>query len=163
MKLLSFKIFPVLLAVCAIIAIPVFALVTLQKPVPCGTDHIALLRTPTQTLGVSVAITPQERARGLGGCAMLARKTGMYFPLSAAGVQTFWMKDMLIPIDIVWLSKGKVVGVTANVPPPEPDTKDSLLTTYQNPHQDVDAVLEVGAGNAKAYGLTIGAQVVLVN
>lgn len=156
------RLLPIFLAVAAIIAIPVFAHVLFSKSEVCGDGHVALMRTAKQTLKVSIASTPAQQRKGLGGCAMLARKTGMYFPFSVTGPQTFWMKDMVIPLDMVWLLNGRVVGVTANIPFPSPGVKDALLPLYYSP-QDVNAVLEVEAGTAASYGLTKGSQVLLVN
>lgn len=156
------RLLPIFIAVAAIIAIPIFAHFLFSKSETCGDGRAALMRTANQTLKVSVSSTEAQQRKGLGGCAMLARKTGMYFPFSVTGPQTFWMKDMVIPLDMVWLKDGKVVGVTANIPFPPPGLTDALLPLYHSP-QDVDAVLEVGAGTADSYGLTIDSQVVLVN
>ena len=156
------RMLPVYIAICAIIALPVFAYFLFAKPTLCGTGHTALLRTSKQTLQVSIASTEDQQRKGLGGCKMLARKTGMYFPFSVTGPQTFWMKGMIIPLDMVWLKGGRVVGTTSNIPFPSPDVKDAFLPLYHSP-QDVDAVLEIPAGTADSYGLTKGSQVVLVN
>ena len=144
-----------------IISTFLFVYVVFQTPAPCDTGRTAFLRTPQQTLTVAVASTPQQQARGLGECKRLTQNTGMYFPFSVASPQTFWMKDMIIPIDIVWISQGKVVGVLPHVPFFPPGTGDSLLPLYRSP-QNVDAVLEIGAGTADSYGLTNGSPVQLL-
>lgn len=156
------RLLPLYIAICAIVIMPVFSYIVMNKPVLCGAGTVAQLRTPNTTLTVSLAQTQDQQRKGLGGCATLARNTGMYFPFSVHGPQTFWMKDMVIPIDIVWLSKGTVVGVTSAIPFPSPSIKDALLPLYHSP-QDVDAVLEISAGMAEKYGLIKGAQVVLVD
>src|SRR5574337_1763101 len=72
------------------------------------------------TIRVEVARTAREQARGLGGRASLPRGEGMLFPFDAIERRTFWMKGMLIPLDIVWIREGKVVTINANIPPPRP-------------------------------------------
>lgn len=157
----TMRILPIIIAVVAIALVPLFAYTMFRHPVQCGFGHTALLQTPNQTLKVFLAVSSQEKAKGLGGCASLARKTGMYFPFSDVGPQTFWMKDMVMPIDIVWVSRGVIVGVDQNVPIPAKGAQDYQLALYHSP-KDVDAVLEVGAGLADTYGLEQGGHVVLV-
>ncbi|HSX25264.1 MAG TPA: DUF192 domain-containing protein [Candidatus Andersenbacteria bacterium] len=149
-------------AACVILAVSLFAYQLVYQHDQCSTGHMAVLDTPNQALLVSIAKTPQEQAKGLGGCPMLAKNTGMYFPFSTSAPQTFWMKNMIIPIDIVWISQGKVVGITSQVPFPHRGSDDASLVLYKSP-QDVDAVLEIGSGMAQAYGLQDGSKVVLVS
>jgi len=145
---------------CVIIAVSLFIYQTFQTQDQCSTGHMSSLQTPKQTLSISIAQTPQEQAKGLGGCAQLGENRGMYFPFSSSGPQIFWMKNMRIPIDIIWISGGKVVGITSHAPFPSPGANDESLPLYHSP-QDVDAVLEVGAGMSDSYGLTDGSSVVL--
>jgi uncharacterized membrane protein (UPF0127 family) len=156
------RLLPIFIAISAIVAILLFTHLLTQKNTLCGTGHVATIRTQKQTLQVTVSATQAQQVKGLGGCKKLARKTGMLFPFSVTGPQTFWMKDMLIPLDMVWIKNNKVVGITDNIPFPEPNTPDAKLLLYHSP-KDVDAVLEVGAGTAQEYGLTIGSQLVMVN
>jgi len=64
---------------------------------------------------------------------------------------------MLIPIDIIWISDGRVVGIAQEVPVPSPDrpVSDEQLPTYTSP-APVHYVLEVRAGFAKRYNLSVG-------
>ena len=70
------------------------------------------------------------------------------------------MKDMLIPIDIIWIADGAVVGIERNVPPPV-DSNQSDLPLYAPP-QPIDAVLELPAGAAKQFNISIGSRVELI-
>jgi hypothetical protein len=74
---------------------------------------------------------------------------GMIFVFPEEKVQTFWMKNTYIPLDMVFVTKEmKVVGILENVPPlnEEPRTvgKPSLY------------VLEFGAGVMRKNGVTPG-------
>ncbi len=50
-----------------------------------------------------LARTPLEQTRGLSGRAALAENRGMLFVLATSTRPAFWMKEMNLPIDIVWL------------------------------------------------------------
>jgi hypothetical protein len=78
----------------------------------------------------------------------------MLFVFPEPGLLTFWMKDMLISIDIIWISaEGQVVDVqTAQ---PEPGVPDPQLKRY-NPNGEAKYVLEVRAGLAAEQGVQIG-------
>ena len=70
-----------------------------------------------------------------------------------------FVKNMIIAIDIVWISNGQVVGVNANVPPPEDlSTSDIDLPQYASP-TEVDAVLELAAGQAEALKIDTGSEI----
>lgn len=108
-------------------------------------------------LTVNIASTAAEQQLGLAGCSSIPDQAGMYFPYQRPTETGFWMKGMLIPIDIVWIADGRVVAVDAHIPPPT-DHKTELLTVYRPPHP-VTAVLEVSAGRAVEYGIKVGSVV----
>src|SRR5204862_1979999 len=91
----------------------------------------AKLQTPTTTLNLNLAETQQQQSRGLGGCSHIPPNAGMYFPFPANSRPVFWMKNMRIPIDIVWLNKDQVVGIEKAVQPPQNPNKN--LTQYPAP------------------------------
>ena len=102
-----------------------------------------------------VAASPEAQRQGLSGRAKLEWGDGMVFLYETGGFQTFWMIDMKFPIDMVWIRKGRVIGVHHNVPAPEPGTPHNELPRY-GPKELVDTVLEVPAGYARAHGWTRG-------
>ena len=57
----------------------------------------------------------------------------------------FWMKDMQIPLDIIWIGSGKIVKIDENVPAPVAGTPDTKLTNYSS-GSPIDYVLEVNSG-----------------
>lgn len=105
---------------------------------------------------VTVAQALNERTTGLIGCSELPEQSGMYFPYDTPQVVNYWMKGMSIPLDIVWIADGKVVGIVPSVPPVE---KTAVDPPIYNPPIAVNAVLEVAAGKAKDYGLAVGVPV----
>lgn len=102
------------------------------------------------TITVEVARSRQEQAQGLAGRSSLPKGEGMLFPFDAEGHRTFWMKGMLIPIDIVWIREGKVVTINANIPPPGPHETPAVVRHL------ADLVLEVPAGYAREMGISEG-------
>lgn len=107
---------------------------------------------------VEVAHSPQTRERGLSGHAPLAQDEGMFFVFPVADRYAFWMKDMLFPIDILWINGTELVDITTDVPAPA--SLDAPLPTYR-PVAPADRVLEVPAGFAKTHGLRLGMTVEL--
>ena len=92
--------------------------------------------------------------RGLGGRESLPDDRGMLFVFPEPGRHGFWMKDMLIPIDIIWISaEGRVVDIQAAQP--EPGVPDPQLKRY-SPNGEAKYVLEVRAGLAAEKGVQVG-------
>ena len=108
------------------------------------------------TLALAVAHSPAERTTGLIGCRKLPENSGMYFPYDPPQRVDFWMKGMLMPIDIVWIAQGKVVGMQEYAAPVE---KTAVNPTIYTSPVAIDGVLEVAAGTAKTYGLLVGTPV----
>lgn len=91
---------------------------------------------------VEVVEEESERARGLQFRDSLEREAGMLFVFPSVGVYPFWMKDTLIPLDIVWLDEEKrVVDMALSVPP----CRSQPCPVYR-PRGEARYVLEVNAG-----------------
>lgn len=104
---------------------------------------------------VEVADAPEKRAKGLGGREVVPEDYGMLFPFTAEGQLNIWMKGMLAPIDIVWISRDqRVLRVDANAPP-QPGAPDQELKVYHSP-PTAFYVLELAAGRAAACGMEPG-------
>ena len=102
------------------------------------------------TIAVEVARTAQEQARGLGGRSSLPKGGGMLFPFDVAERRIFWMKGMLIPIDILWIREGKIMAIDANVAPPRSHETPAIVSHV------ADLVLEVPAGFALEMSISVG-------
>ena len=111
-------------------------------------------------INVLVADSPQERAAGLSGYAGLPEDAGMLFVFAEPTQPSFWMKGMEFALDIIWIRDSTVVQIHAAVPPPPEDTPDDQLPRYW-PSQPVTHVLELAAGSAARYGITVGSRIVL--
>ena len=101
---------------------------------------------------VQLAKTEQERESGLMFKSNLDKGKGMLFIFDKEEIYPFWMKNMLIPLDIVWINgSNKVVYISQNVQP----CKD-LVCPLITPTFVASYVLEVNAGVCKEIDLKIG-------
>jgi hypothetical protein len=131
---------------------------------------MAPLETPTtpvqstviineKDISVTLAETSEEREKGLSGVSSLEENSGMLFIFDEESVAPkFWMKNMLIPLDIVWINDSKIIKIDKNVPIPLPDTSDDKIKTY-SPNTEVDYVLEVNAGFCDSNSIKVGDEV----
>jgi uncharacterized membrane protein (UPF0127 family) len=124
--------------------------------IPTPSPAPVALTIGKKTLLVKVAKTEAELKQGLSGTASLTDDEGMLFDFGQQDTsRTFWMKGMLIPIDIIWINDGKVAQIDKSVPAPAPGTEDAKLTLYPS-HDGVDYVLEVASGFSDRHSIKIG-------
>lgn len=98
-----------------------------------------------------LAITPREREKGLMYRESLAPDQGMLFVFEEEDLYSFWMKNTLIPLDIIWLnSHRQIVHIEKNVPPCPGDPCPSYTPRYPALY-----VLELKAGQAEENGLKL--------
>jgi len=102
---------------------------------------------------VEVARTPEETSQGLMYRESLPPRTGMIFLFTDSAPHNFWMKNTMIPLDIIWIdASGKVIFVSANTPPCNSDP----CPTY-GPKAPAPVVLEIAGGLAEKEGVKAGA------
>ena len=100
---------------------------------------------------VEIADTDEERTKGLMFRKTLDENRGMLFIFEEERVYPFWMKNTLIPLDIIWLNRyGKVVFI-AKVLPCEVEP-----CQIHNPEKEALYVLEVNSGISDEIGIKIG-------
>ena len=98
-----------------------------------------------------LADTEPERVTGLSGVESIAINGGMLFVFDSDNTWGIWMKDMKIPLDIIWLDAGKkVVYIRENV---SPDTGVNVTYAPKTPSR---YVLELKAGSVKKAGIKVG-------
>ncbi len=107
-----------------------------------------------QRIEVELADTPARQARGLSDHPAFTDKQGMLFIFPQKQIQSFWMKEMLFPLDIIWIDGGRVAGIAPDLPP-EGQTPKNI---YSSP-EPVDRVLEVNAGWAERHKVKTGDRV----
>lgn len=108
---------------------------------------------------MELALTPEQRAKGLMGRESMADDEGMLFVFPDSepypAEVSFWMKDCLIPIDVIFISReGEIVSIH-EMEPPEPGTPDEELKAYPS-KGPVQFAIEVRGGLAEELGLKVG-------
>jgi len=112
---------------------------------------------------VEVADDSAKRIKGLSGRPFLEAGTGMLFIFEKEERFRFWMREMEISLDMVWIgSNCRVVDVSENVPFPDPDTPLDDLPRY-SPESTAKYVLEINGGESADLGLGIGDRVEFVD
>ena len=105
---------------------------------------------------LEIADTQAERALGLMHRENLAENAGMLFVFSAERTLNFWMKNTLIPLDILYMDAEGVV-VDIQMMHPQPGVPDSELRTYPSA-APAQYALEINAGLAESLGFAVGDQ-----
>ncbi len=98
---------------------------------------------------VEIADTEAERMRGLMYRSVLAPDEGMLFDFKTPRPLAFWMKNTLIPLDMIFIgADGRIINIAANTEPLSLD-----LVPSDGPAL---AVLEIGGGRAAELGIKPG-------
>ena len=102
---------------------------------------------------LELALTPEQQAQGLMYRESLPDRTGMLFVFNESGTHHFWMKNTMIPLDMIWMDEnGKVIFVSADTPP----CRTEPCATY-GPEVPAHQVLEIAGGMAAKEKITVGA------
>ncbi|NQV48338.1 MAG: DUF192 domain-containing protein [Rhodospirillaceae bacterium] len=105
------------------------------------------------TFRIEVAITDQQRRQGLMHRTSLDSDSGMLFDYGTSRPVAMWMKNTLIPLDMLFIAEnGKIVNIAH-------DTEPLSLATIGSAGP-VRAVLELNAGTARRLGIGSGDSVV---
>ena len=132
------------LIACLIFVTPAFA--------GCQIDQVDLRGPWGQArFNVEIADTLNERNQGLMNRPEMARNSGMLFVYDRPQPVAFWMRNTLIPLDMIFLDRtGTVQKVHANAVP--------LDETGIPGGDDIQYVLEINGGLAALYGIEAGSQ-----
>jgi uncharacterized membrane protein (UPF0127 family) len=101
---------------------------------------------------VEVAATPLEQETGLMNRQSLAPDRGMIFPYDPPQPVAFWMKDTLIPLDMIFIrADGGIARIAANAVP--------LSLEPVPAAEPIAAVLEIPGGRSAELGISAGDRV----
>jgi uncharacterized membrane protein (UPF0127 family) len=129
-------------------------------PAPAARSSAGLEQVPltiessgkTHRFIVEVAETGEQQAQGLMFRQSLAPDRGMVFPRDPPGDASFWMKNTLIPLDIIFIrTDGTIARIAENTVPMSLDPVPSL--------EPVGAVLEIAGGRSAELGIKAGDKV----
>lgn len=100
---------------------------------------------------VEIAKSSEERSRGLMYRENLDQNSGMFFIFDEEREYSFWMKNTLIPLDIIWANKDmEIVYIEKNVQPCKKDPCERYT-----PNKPAKYVLELNAGSADKFNIKI--------
>ena len=115
---------------------------------------------------VELADTPKELTQWLMWVEEMAEDEGMLFVFQTPGRNKFWMKNTLIPLDMLWLAEDGVVLYMKEYAPPcsEEDSKNDNCQLFGPPEgTQAKYVLEVNANTARSLGISEWVQLGIYN
>lgn len=130
-----------------------------QPDAPAGEPQKGLRQVPlTITSGnrvhrftVDVAATAEQQEKGLMFVTALAPDRGMIFPYDPPRTVAFWMRNTLIPLDIIYIRADGTIARIANARP--------LDETPLPSGEPIATVLEIAGGRAAELGIKAGDRV----
>jgi hypothetical protein len=137
----------------ALVLVVIFFGKILIRPAVAPVPH-SYLEIGSHKITVEIAGTPASQTQGLSNHAPLGENQGMLFVFPDKQVRSFWMKEMLFPLDIIWLDGNRIVKISANLPP-----EGMAPSKAYSSDLPVNYVLEVNAGWVNRAGIKIGEQI----
>jgi len=131
-------------------ALLLFGASAVQATGECRSDQVRLRGDWGETLfNIELADTPQERSRGLMFREFMARNAGMLFVYDQPQRASFWMKNTLISLDMLFVDQnGSVTRIHHQAEPGNLAPLEGGDAVY--------AVLEINGGLARQYGISVG-------
>ncbi len=121
------------------------------SPAPIITSHITTRSGSQIALKLETATTPQARAHGLMQRKTLAPHDGMAFFFPRPAPQKFWMKNTLIPLDMLFIdAAGRIIYIGHGTP---------LSLDPVGTDMPIATVIEIDAGRAAREGIAVGDKV----
>lgn len=117
-------------------------------------DQFAIIKN--KTINLEIAKTFEERQVGLMNRGYLDENKGMIFLFDHPQKVNFWMKNMKISLDMLFISHNKIVNIYTGVPPCITDQCPIYPSKY-----DIDSVLELKAGFCNQNNIKIGEDIQL--
>jgi hypothetical protein len=125
---------------------------TAPAPPPAPASGPRIVLPDGATIQVELATDDATRSQGLMYRDHMADDRGMLFLFPESGEYPFWMKNTLIPLDMVWIDdQRRIAHVASNVPPCKADP----CPNYP-PNANAKYVLELAAGVAAKHHLANG-------
>ncbi len=138
-----------------IVAVMSVLIVTLLVYTGDDRDNKTPIQINNRTVYVETADTYGKQAKGLMYRKKLNSDEGMLFIYTREGKHTFWMKNTLIPLDIIWLNSQKeVVHIEHSAPPCKSDPCPTFVSEYPARY-----VLELNGGWSISNDLDLGDRV----
>jgi uncharacterized protein len=132
------------------------AVAWLMAPLPAGSTEQQTLeivsKSGVHVFSVELAITDEERQKGLMFRRSLPESTGMLFDFKPDQDVSMWMRNTSVSLDMIFIrADGRIQRIAENT-----ETESDRIIPSGGP---VRAVLEVVAGTAKKFGIAAGDRV----
>lgn len=106
-----------------------------------------------EKFSAEIAATPEKKALGLSGRRELCSDCAMLFVFEKPDKFSFWMKDMMFDLDIIWILNGEIVDIDRSV---SHERGSAEIVRSRFP---ADKVLEINAGTSDNLDLKVGGKV----
>jgi uncharacterized membrane protein (UPF0127 family) len=119
----------------------------------CSPATAQVITPGGDVISIEIALTQEEKANGLMGREHLPENSGMLFVFDSPQPLSFWMKNTLIPLDVLYLDEaGTIVDIKTMQPcPPEEERCPSYPSG-----EPARYALEINGGRAQELELEIG-------
>jgi uncharacterized membrane protein (UPF0127 family) len=105
---------------------------------------------------VELAVTDEEKTKGLMYRPYLEKNNGMLFVYDDEGIKNFWMKNTLIPLDLIWINEDMEVVFVKEKAQPCSDSCPIIT-----PNKKAKYVLEINSGLVKELNIRLNDEVKL--
>jgi len=111
-----------------------------------------------KTIYAEVMMRPADMLRGMLFRDSLPADHGMIFVHGAPGKYPYWMHNVKIPLDIIWMdAQRRVVELSENTPPCK--EKSALACPNYGGKENAQFVLEMNGGAAAKNGIIVGSRI----
>jgi uncharacterized membrane protein (UPF0127 family) len=144
----------------AVTAIITTGLMTQETEEQLGKDKVyATFQTGNREAWavLEVANNETEKTEGLMNVTELGKHEGMLFNYTEEDLRAFWMKNTLIPLDIIFLNENREV-INVETAYPEPNTSEQELKRYRS-EEPAKYVIEVKAGFTENKSIKKGTEI----
>ena len=123
-----------------------------EQPADTGAAGVVKMKLGRETFALEVADTPRKQQLGLMHRKSMPQDRGMLFVFPDEQERNFWMKNTLIPLDMIWMDADhRIVHIAHDVAPCKADP----CPNYP-PNAKASSVLELAAGVAAKHHLKDG-------
>ncbi len=151
-----------------VVSVVIFFAITSFMAVAAGTTYLSVMTEAGgfsgQEVSKNIAVnikgaafnlevvnSREDMYLGLSGRESLCSSCGMLFVFPDSTSRSFVMRNMNFPLDIIFISQGRIIKIYENLPP-----EGAFPVNFYNSDAPADVVLEINGGLANRLGLRVG-------